>query len=104
MTDCIFCKIINKESESDIVFENDNVIAFKDIKPKAKIHILIVPKKHINSIKEIKEEDKSLMGELLLVAQKIGEQSNAENYKLVFNVGRGAGQIVDHIHMHLLSE
>lgn len=104
MTDCIFCKIINKEMDSGIIFENDNVIAIKDINPKARIHFLIIPKKHIESIKDIKEEDRDLMGELLLAARKIGEENNLDNYRLAFHVGRGAGQIIDHIHMHLLAD
>jgi len=101
--DCLFCKIINKEMDSGIVFENDKVIVIKDIHPKAETHLLIIPKKHIESIKEIEEGDKELMGELLLTAKKIGKEGNLEDYKLKFHVGRGAGQIIDHIHMHLLS-
>lgn len=101
--DCLFCKIIKKESPSEIIYENERVIVIKDINPKANIHLLIIPKKHIESIKQIKEEDKDLMGELLLIAQKIGEKRGLMGYKLIFNVGRQAGQIVEHIHMHLLS-
>jgi histidine triad (HIT) family protein len=104
MSDCIFCKIINKEMNSEIVFENDNVIVIKDIKPKARIHLLIIPKKHVESVKDLKEEDRLLAGELILTAKKLGEEMNLDGYTLKFHVGRGAGQIVDHIHMHLLSD
>lgn len=102
--DCIFCKIANKELNSEIIFENNNIIAVKDIHPKAPIHILIIPKKHIESVKEIEEKDKELMGEILLTARDIGKEKGLEGYKLVFNVGRKAGQVIGHIHMHLLSE
>jgi len=101
--DCIFCKIIKKEAPAEIVFENDKIIAFKDINPKAPIHILIVPKKHIVSINHIEKEDKTLLGELFLAAKKIAKEKNLEGYKLLINVGRKGGQIIDHLHLHLLS-
>lgn len=104
MTNCIFCKINNKELPADFVYENDNLTAFKDIRPKAPIHILIVPKKHIQSVIETQPEDKELLGELVLAAQKIARELglNKAGYKLVFNVGRGGGQLIDHLHLHLL--
>jgi len=102
--DCLFCKIINKEVDSEIVFENNKIIVIKDINPKAPVHLLIIPKKHIDSIKHIKEEDRELMGELFLAAKKIGEDKNLTGYKLIVNVGRQGGQIIDHIHMHLLAK
>lgn len=104
MDKCIFCKIISKEMSSEIVYEDDKVIAFKDIAPKAPVHILIVPKRHIRSASHIEPEDKDLAGELFLVAKKVAkEQGVAESgYRLSFNVGRDAGQVVDHLHMHLL--
>ena len=100
---CIFCKIARKEVPADIIYESENVIAFKDIEPKAPFHVLIIPKKHIASVKELKEEDKNLAGELILTAKKIAEQKGLSGYKLVFNVGRDGGQIIDHIHLHLLA-
>lgn len=102
--DCIFCKIAKKEASSEIVYEDERIMAFKDIYPKAPVHILIVPKKHIHSANHIEEEDKELVGELFLVAKKVAkEQGVAETgYRLSFNVGRDAGQVVDHLHMHLL--
>lgn len=101
--DCIFCKIAKGEIDSAKVFENDELVAFDDINPKAKTHILIIPKKHIESIKHLEEADKELIGELFLVAKKIAEEKNLQGYKLVINVGREGGQIVDHLHLHLLS-
>lgn len=100
---CIFCKIINKEIPSDIIYEDDKFIAFKDTNPKAPIHFLVVPKKHIPSIDHVEIEDKELMGELILVVQKIAREKNLKGYKLAINVGREGGQIIDHLHMHLLS-
>lgn len=101
--DCIFCKIIKGEIPSEKVFEDDNLVAFNDINPKAKVHILIVPKKHIASVKNLDVADKNLIGELILAAQKIAKEKNLEGYKLVVNVGREGGQLVDHLHLHLLS-
>lgn len=101
--DCIFCKIINKEIKSDIVFEDKNVIVFKDINPKASVHLLILLKKHIESINHISQEDKELAGELLFTVQKIAKENKAESYKIVINNGRKAGQTVDHLHLHFLS-
>ena len=95
--DCIFCEI-----KSD-VYENDNFIVVKDINPKAEIHLLIIPKKHIESINHLELEDKDLMGEMILIAQKVDKDKGIESYNLQINVGRKAGQVVDHIHMHLLS-
>lgn len=101
--DCIFCKIINKEKPADLVYENDKIIVVKDINPKAKVHLLIIPKKHIPSVDHLGVEDKILMGEIILTAKKIAKEKNLNGYRLVINVGREAGQIVDHLHMHLLA-
>ena len=100
--DCIFCKIANKEMAGEIIYENDKISAFKDIHPKAAFHILIVPKKHIESVDKLEENDKELVGEMALAAKKIAKDNNIIGYKLVINVGRDGGQIVDHLHMHLL--
>ena len=101
----IFNKIINKEIKADIVFENDNVIAFKDINPAAPIHLLIIPKKNIKTINDIQENDKELIGELFLAAKKIAKDYNIDKngYRLIFNCNDDAGQSVFHIHMHLLA-
>ena len=104
MGDCIFCKIIFGEIPSVKIFENDKIIAFNDINPKAKVHILIVPKKHIESVKHLQAIDKELVGELILSGQQIAKEKNLEGYKLLFNVGREGGQIIDHLHLHLLAQ
>lgn len=104
MTRCVFCKIINKEMLSEVVYQDAKVLVFKDIKPKAPIHLLIIPKKHIPSIDYLRKGDKGLVGELFLVAKKLAKEYkvNKIGYRLIFNVGRDAGQTVDHLHLHLL--
>ena len=102
--DCIFCKIVKGEISSEIIYSDKDFIAFKDIRPKAPVHILIIPKKHIVSINHLEDGDKELMGELFLIVKKIAKEVNLKDkgYKLVFNVGRGGGQVIDHLHLHLL--
>ena len=101
---CVFCQIINKEVETQLVYEDENFIVIKDIKPLAPIHLLVITKKHIQSIDHLTLSDKELIGEMILVGQKIAkEQGISETgYKLGFNVGKGGGQIVNHLHLHLL--
>lgn len=103
MQDCLFCKIINKEVDSDIVYEDDRCVAFKDINPKTRVHLLIVPRKHIASIADIEEQDEALMGHLIFVAKKLAAKNDAKGYQLQFNVGKEAGQIIFHIHLHLMA-
>lgn len=104
MRNCIFCQIINKETPSEIVYEDDKVIAFKDTHPLAPVHILIISRKHIPSIVDIKKEDARLMGEMIFVAKKIADEFGiSENgYKLLFRVHHHGGQVIDHIHLHLI--
>lgn len=101
---CIFCQIVDKKIPASIVFEDDKLIAFDDINPKAPVHILLVPKKHIATIDDIQESDKNLVGELVYRAKLLAREKRvSENgYRLVFNVRSHGGQIVDHIHLHLL--
>ena len=99
--DCLFCKIINKELPAEIVFEDEKTIAFFDIHPKAKVHILILPKIHIESITSV-DSDK-IVGDLIKTAKQIALEKKMEGYKLIFNVGRFGGQMIDHLHLHLLS-
>jgi histidine triad (HIT) family protein len=104
MENCIFCKIISKDLPSKIVTENENVIAIEDINPKAPVHILILPKKHIPTILNIDENDKDLIFEMFKVAIKIAKEKNiaVDGFRLVLNCNPAAGQSVYHIHMHLL--
>jgi len=99
---CIFCRIINREIPSDIVFENDKVLAFKDINPEMPIHYLIVPKEHIESIKSPGSEE--VVSDLILAAKEISKEKGINGYKLTFNVGREGGQIIGHLHMHFLAK
>ena len=103
MSDCIFCKIANKEIKSDIVYEDDRVVAFNDINPHAPVHILVIPRKHIVGVAEARDEDAELMGHLQLVAARLAkEKVVAEGYRIVVNSGPLAGQSVMHLHYHLL--
>lgn len=104
MADSIFTKIINREIPASIVFENDEVIAFNDINPKAPVHILIVPKRPIPTINDAGDDDAVLLGKLVLVAKQIAKDKGiAESgYRLVFNCNADGGQEVFHIHLHLL--
>ncbi len=103
MDDCLFCKIGAKKIPGKIVYEDDRVFAFEDINPQAPVHILILPRKHFPSLTEATEEDGALLGHLLLVAAQLArERQLLEGYRTVFNSGRGAGQSVFHLHLHLL--
>ncbi len=101
---CLFCKIIEKDIPSDIVYEDDHVLAFNDINPQAPIHLLIIPKKHIETINEVSVNDTALMGHMIHTAKQLAKQQGIDTtgYRLVFNVNQGGGQEVYHIHLHLL--
>jgi len=102
--DCVFCKIVNGEIPSEIVYNDDNILAFKDVNPQAPIHLLIIPKKHITSILEISNDDESLLFQILKVAQKIAKDNDLDSkgFRLVVNTGVDGGQTVPHLHFHLL--
>jgi len=104
MKDCLFCKMVNGEIAPDIVYENDSVLAFRDINPRAPTHILVIPKKHIPTLVDIADEDTLLMGEIIQVAKKVAEMEGLSDsgYRTVFNCKKDAGQEVYHIHLHLL--
>lgn len=102
--DCIFCKIIAKQIPSKIVFENDEVLAFRDITPQAPVHILIIPKKHIDGLNDVTPQDAAVLASIQLIARDIAAQEHisADGYRLVVNCGSNAGQAVAHLHVHLL--
>ncbi len=102
----IFCKIISGEvrDKGSFLFEDEKTIIIKDINPKARIHYLIIPKKHIEEISDILEEDKELLGHMIFLAKEQAKKEGIDGYKLKFNVGQGGGQEVSHIHLHLLSK
>lgn len=99
--DCIFCKIAHKEIPSNLIFEDEDVVAFNDLAPQAPTHILIIPKKHYSSILDLKEP--VIAANILLAANKIASKKNIKNFRLVINTGEEAGQSVFHLHLHLLS-
>jgi len=104
MEDCIFCKIVNKDLPSEIVFEDNEIIVFKTTQPLAPIHVLIVPKKHIASIDRLEDNDIELAGKLVLTARNIARDLNIseKGYKLMFHVGEHGGQEIQHVHLHLM--
>ncbi len=103
MPDCIFCKIAQGKLQSDIIREDDQAVAFRDINSQAPTHILIIPKKHIPTLAEASEQEGDLLGHLLLMARQVAEYQNlADGYRVVINNGVAAGQTVFHIHLHLM--
>ena len=105
MEDCIFCKIIKGEIPSEKVYEDDEILAFKDIQPAAPIHVLIIPKKHITNLMEVSEKDSELMGRIVEAIQKIAEQLGIaeKGFRIISNCGPDSGQEVMHLHFHLLA-
>lgn len=101
MSDCIFCKIVNGEIPSTKIYENDYVIAINDINPKAKVHVLIIPKVHVDSLNEL--EDEKLMSELLKGVKAVCKIKGINSYRLHLNTGKEEGQVVFHFHFHVLS-
>ena len=104
MESCVFCRIINRRSPSKIVYEDDLVVAFEDANPQARTHLLVVPRKHIASLKDIVPEDELLLGKLLSVAARLARERQLESngYRTVINTGLWAGQSVFHLHVHVM--
>lgn len=102
--DCIFCRIINGEIPSEKIYETDNILAFKDINPAAEEHILIIPKIHIESVDAIDENHSRYLADMFIAAKKIAELKDLSRlgYRLIVNNGKAAGQMVFHLHMHVL--
>jgi len=104
MDQCIFCRIIEHRLPARIVFEDDETVAFEDTNPQAPVHTLIVPRKHLTSLKDATPDDASLLGRLFMVAAQLARERGLEpkGYRTVINTGSGAGQSVFHLHLHLL--
>lgn len=102
--DCLFCKIAHDQMGTDFLYENDNLVVFRDINPHAPVHLLIVPKRHIRSINDLTETDNDILAEMIVTAQQMAKQENvdASGYKLLFNVEKGGGQVIFHLHLHLM--
>ncbi|ASQ44875.1 histidine triad nucleotide-binding protein [Legionella clemsonensis] len=101
---CLFCKIASGEIKADIVFETQEILVIRDIKPQAPTHLLLIPKKHIATINDADSTDEQLLGRMILTAKNMAkvEQLSEDGYRLIFNVNSGGGQEVYHIHLHLL--
>ncbi len=106
MSDCLFCKIRDGEIQGDIVYDDDDVLAFNDVNPQAPIHVLIIPKKHISTVNDMTDVDETVIGRMFSVAKIIASERGVseDGYRLVVNCNHKAGQTVFHIHMHLLAD
>ena len=104
MSDCIFCRIVEGTIPSTTVYENDECVAFEDLNPQAPVHVLVIPKQHIVSLSDAQEVHQSVLGRLMLACSQIAKQKGLEanGYRVVTNIGRGAGQTVFHLHFHVL--
>ncbi len=100
--DCIFCKIAAGEAPSETIFEDADVRVFKNIHPSAPIHFLVIPKKHIQSIAHLERDHGDIVAKLIYAAKDAAQELGLAGYKLAFNVGREGGQVIDHLHLHLL--
>ncbi len=105
MEECIFCKIVRKEIPADIVYEDDEILVFNDIKPVTPIHMLVIPKKHIESIVDIEDLDKELMGKICLKIKEVAKLKKIDEngFRVVVNCGENGGQMVKHLHFHILA-
>ena len=103
MENCIFCKIASGEVQAQIVYQDEEVVVFKDLNPQAPTHLLIIPVKHIAKLDEASKEDIALLGKLQLTAAKVARELGIKDFRLVTNNGKGAGQSVEHLHYHLMA-
>ena len=104
MTDCLFCKIANKEIPSSVVYEDEKVLAFKDINPEAPVHILIIPKVHMDSAQDIRESNSSIMSHIFALIPKLAKDLGVDEkgFRVITNIGEHGGQTVKHLHFHML--
>ncbi|MBA2654260.1 MAG: histidine triad nucleotide-binding protein [Gammaproteobacteria bacterium] len=102
--DCLFCKIVSRKIDSNVIFENEEILAFDDIRPQSPCHKLIIPKQHISTLNDLNEENANLVGSMIIVAKQLAEKYEVatDGYRLVFNCNQKGGQEVYHIHLHLL--
>lgn len=103
MSDCLFCKIVAGDIPGDKVYEDDKVMAFKDINPKAEVHLLVIPREHIASLNELTPEHDALLAHMMRVIPQLAKsQGLDEGFRTIINTGKGGGQIIFHLHMHLM--
>ena len=102
--DCIFCQIANGHTDTEILYQTDTLVVFKDINPHAPVHLLFVPKKHIRSVNDLTDADQKILSELIMVAKEMAKEHGVSKsgYKLLYNVERGGGQLIFHLHLHLI--
>jgi histidine triad (HIT) family protein len=102
--DCRFCKIVEGKTETEFLYQDDTLVVFRDINPHAPVHLLLVPRKHIRSINDLEQEDGPIVSRVITVAKEMAkkESVNKSGYKLIFNVERGGGQLIFHLHLHLI--
>lgn len=99
---CLFCRIVAGELPAERVYENDEILAFKDIHPQAPLHCLVIPKAHVATLDDFRPQDDALIGRLLLTAKRIAAEHGLKGYRVVMNVGSEGGQVVFHVHLHVL--
>jgi histidine triad (HIT) family protein len=104
-SDCLFCKISHGQTPTEILFENDTLVVFKDINPAAPVHLLIVPKKHIRSVNDLNAADQPILSEMVMAARHMAVEQGVDKsgYRIFINVERGGGQVIFHLHMHLIA-
>jgi histidine triad (HIT) family protein len=104
MADCLFCKMIDGEIQPDVVYEDDDILAFRDINPQAPVHVLVVPRRHISTINDLNDSDAELVGSMFLAAKVVAERTGVaeRGYRTVMNCNAEAGQSVFHLHLHVL--
>jgi len=102
--DCIFCQIAQVQTDTQMLYQTDTLVVFKDINPHAPVHLLLVPQKHIRSVNDLTDADQEILAELILVAKEMAKQQGVDKsgYKLLYNVEKGGGQLIFHLHLHLL--
>ena len=102
--DCIFCQIAQGQTDTQMLYQSDTLVVFKDINPHAPVHLLLVPKKHIRSINDLTDADQEILAELIMVAKEMAKEQDVarSGYKLLYNVEKGGGQLIFHLHLHLL--
>jgi histidine triad (HIT) family protein len=103
-TECLFCNIANGRMDTEFLHQSENLVVFKDIHPHAPVHLLIVPKRHIRSVNDLKTADGEILAEMIMTARLMAQQAqvDASGYKLLFNVEKGGGQVIFHLHLHLI--
>ena len=100
--DCVFCKIANKELPAEFIYEKNDILAFADIRPSAPVHYLIIPKEHVESVLHLSGDHRETVSEMIFAAKEVADKLGLKGYKLVFNVGKEGGQVIEHLHLHLL--